>query len=72
MDAYHFVFKSADQAQRFVMRCAHYMTDIAILRHSDTEIEVIDGADKPQRERIYSMARTSDAVFAIPVPRREV
>lgn len=71
MGAYRFVFKQPDQTARFVARCVHYLTDVAILRFSDTEVEVIDGAEPPQRERIYQFARTSGDAFPIPVPRRD-
>lgn len=69
MDTYRFVFAQPDQTSRFVARCAHYLIDVAILRHSELEVEVLDGGEPPQRERIYQFARTSGDAFPIPVPR---
>ena len=67
-DTYRFVFEDEARARRFVTRCAHYLIDIALFTEG-VAVTVIDGAGRSQRERIYQMARTSNATFAIPVPR---
>ncbi len=69
MEPYLFVFDDEGRAKRFVERLAHYVKDVAIFRDGP-QVQVFDGSDNGQRERIYELAKTSDAKFTIPIPRK--
>jgi len=70
MDPYVFIFEDEGRAKRFAQRLAHYLKDVAIFRDGP-EVKVFDGSSKGQRERIYELAKTSDAKFAVPIPRKK-